>query len=341
MTRATSARRIATAAAYGGGGLVGVGAAALGVLVAEGFIARRTFGLRKESAPYADGYYGPKRRGTSLRFVMLGDSSAAGLGADGPLETPGALIAQGLVEAAERPVRFVNVATVGARSADLESQVTRALLLKPHVVVIMIGGNDVTHLTRPQSAVRDLGLAVERLVDAGSEVVVGTCPDLGTLKPVREPLRTVARRLSRQLAAAQTIAVVEAGGRSVSLGDLLGPEFDQFPDEMFAHDRFHPSSRGYAAATQVLLPSVLDSLGLVPPDELLPDAGRGDALLPVSVAAVSAADTVGTEVAAGAEQGDGSGPRARWVQLRHRIRRPLARAEKPAPLTADMPDEEF
>ena len=48
-----------------------------------------------------------------------------------------------------------------------------------------------------------------------------------------------------------------------------------------------------------------------------------------------------TEVAAGAEQGDGSGPRARWVQLRHRIRRPLARAEKPAPLTADMPDEEF
>ena len=57
---------------------------------------------------------------------MLGDSSAAGLGADGPLETLGAVLAQGLVEAAERPVRFVNVSTVGARSADLESQVTRA-----------------------------------------------------------------------------------------------------------------------------------------------------------------------------------------------------------------------
>ena len=49
MTRAGSARRVATAAAYGGGGLVGFGAAAAGLLVAEGFLARRTFGLRKES----------------------------------------------------------------------------------------------------------------------------------------------------------------------------------------------------------------------------------------------------------------------------------------------------
>lgn len=341
MTRAGSARRVATAAAYGGGGLVGFGAAAAGLLVAEGFLARRTFGLRKESAPYADGYYGPKRRGTSLRFVMLGDSSAAGLGADGPLETLGAVLAQGLVEAAERPVRFVNVSTVGARSADLESQVTRALILKPHIVVILIGGNDVTHLTRPQTAVRDLGQAVARLVDSGSEVVVGTCPDLGSVKPIREPLRTVARRLSRQLAAAQTIAVVEAGGRSVSLGSLLGPEFSEFPEEMFAHDQFHPSSRGYAMAAQAILPSVLDSLGLLPPDERVPDERLGDALLPVSIAAVSAADAGGTEVAGGRVSGEERGPRGRWAQLRHRISKPVPKAEKPAPLTADMPDEEY
>lgn len=340
MTRASSARRIATAAAYGGGGLVGVGATTLGVLVAEGFLARRTFGMRKESAPYADGYYGPKRRGTSLRLVMLGDSSAAGLGAGGPLETLGARLAQGLVEAAGRPVRFVNVATVGARSADLESQVTRALLLKPHVAVILIGGNDVTHLTRPQTAVRDLEFGVSRLVDAGAEVVVGTCPDLGTVKPIREPLRTVARRLSRQLAAAQTIAVVEAGGRSVSLGDLLGPEFSEFPDEMFANDRFHPSSRGYASAARAMLPSVLDSLSLLPQDDCHPDARRGDALLPVALAAVSAVDTGGTEVAPGQKSGERRGSKGRWAQVRHRIMRPVPRAEKPAPLSASMPFDE-
>ena len=67
---------------------------------------------------------------------------------------------------------------------------------------------------------------------------------------------------SRQLAAAQTIAVVEAGGRTVSLGDLLGPEFAASPAEMFSADRFHPSVAGYASAAAVLLPSVCAALGL-------------------------------------------------------------------------------
>lgn len=338
MSRASSARRIATAALYGGGGLVGLGAATAGLLVTQGVMAKRTIGLRRESAPYADGYYGPRRRGTSLRFVVLGDSSAAGLGADSALETLGARLAQGLVEAANRPVRYVNMATVGARSADLDGQVTRALILKPHVVVILIGGNDVTHLTRPQTAVRDLEQAVSRLTDADAEVIVGTCPDIGTIRPIRQPLRSVARRLSRQLAAAQTIAVVEAGGRSVSLGGLLGPEFSQYPDQMFAHDRFHPSSQGYAKAAEVLLPSVLDSLGLLRPEERLPDERRGDALLPVATAAVTAAETGGSEVVASKVGSEELGPQGRWAQLRHRIHKPAPKAEEPAPLSEGLPD---
>jgi len=338
--RASGARRIATSAAYGGGGLVGMGAAAAGVLVAEGLMAKRAIGLRKEAAPYADGYYGPKRRGTSLRFVMLGDSTAAGLGASSALETPGALISQGIVEAADRPVRYVNMATVGARSTDFASQVTRALIIRPHVVLVMIGANDVTHLVRPQTAVRHLAEGVSRLVEAGVQVVVGTCPDIGTIKPIRQPLRLVARRLSRQLAAAQTIAVVEAGGRTVSFGDLLGPEFDAHPEHMFALDRFHPSSIGYAAVAQAMMPSVLAAMGLVDPNERLPDPALGDVLMPVAQAAISAADTVGTEVVATKKQGDQRGPRGRWVQIRHRITHPLPKPEQPAPLSADIPGAE-
>ena len=71
--------------------------------------------------------------------------------------------------------------------------------------------------------------AVRALRAAGAEVVVGTCPDLGTIQPIQPPLRWLARRWSRQLAAAQTIAVVEAGGRTVSLGDLLGPRVRRRP----------------------------------------------------------------------------------------------------------------
>ena len=78
-----------------------------------------------------------------------------------------------------------------------------------------------THRIDRSVAVRHLEMAVRRLREAGAEVVVGTCPDLGAIEPVPQPLRLLARRWSRDLAAAQTVAVVEAGGRAVSVGDLV------------------------------------------------------------------------------------------------------------------------
>ena len=126
----------------------------------------------------------------------------------------------------------------------------------------MIGANDVTHRIDKSVAVRHLADAVRRLRELGTEVVVGTCPDLGTIQPIPQPLRLIGRRWSRDLAAAQTVAVVEAGGRTVSLGDLLGPEFAERPHEMFSADRFHPSPAGYARAAAALLPSVYAALGV-------------------------------------------------------------------------------
>lgn len=327
MSRVSRARQVAVAAAYGGGGLLGVGAAGVGVLAAQAIATRRIIGPRRTTAPYADGLYGPKRPGTSIRFVMLGDSGAAGLGVDSAQETLGALIARGIVTATSRPVRLVNVAEIGARSEDLDRQVTRALQIRPHVAVILIGGNDVTHLRRPQIAVRQLQQGISRLVEAGVQVVLGTCPDMGAAQPVRPPLRWLATRLSSTMAAAQTIVAVEAGARSVSLGDLLSPLFYADPDEMFAQDRFHPSAAGYAAAAEVLLPSVLDALGFAPQTERVPDERRGEVVLPVAVAAVTASDLLGTEVTPARVGGDDRGPRGRWAQVRHRIIRPILRAE--------------
>jgi lysophospholipase L1-like esterase len=220
----------------------------------------------------------------------------------------------------ERPVRLACRAVVGARSAGLDAQVRAVLAERPQVTVIMIGGNDVTGRVRPQDAVRQLDDAVRRLRAHGSEVVVGTCPDLGTIRPIQPPLRWVARRASRTLAAAQTIAVVEAGGRSVSLGDLLGPEFDAAPGEMFSADRFHPSAEGYRAAAAALLPSVAAALGVWDGTEDVPSRARGESVLPLAQAAVEAADAAGTEVSATALAGRDRGTLGRWAQLRHRIR---------------------
>ena len=329
MSRISSARRIAVAAAYGGGGLGLASGAVAGVLVLEARLARRWIGEPTTEPPTGDGLYG-HHAGEPLTLVMLGDSSAAGLGVHLPHQTPGAMLAAGLSEAAERPVRMLCFAKVGARSSDLAGQVERAAEVHPDVAVVMIGANDVTHRVRPAVSVRHLDQAVRALTELGAAVVVGTCPDLGTIEPVAQPLRLVARRWSRQLAAAQTIAVVEAGGRSVSLGDLLGPEFAASPREMFGPDRFHPSAAGYASAATVMLPSVCAALGywFETDQEPQPDVRRGEGVRPVAVAAVEASDVPGTEVAGAQVAGADRGARGRWAQLRRRGRRPVPEVEQ-------------
>lgn len=320
-SRARVARRIATAAAYGGGGLGLLGMGLAGVLITEGRLAIRAVGVLEGDPPKADGLYGdgfvdPADAGRKpLVLAFLGDSTAVGLGVRRSQETPGSLLAAGLASVAEHRVELVNVAVSGARSDDLARQVRHALTARPDVAVIMIGANDVRRRTPPTQAVRLLGEAVRDLRTFGCEVVVGTCPDLGTIKPVRPPLRWLARRVSRQLAAAQTIAVVEAGGRTVSLGSLLGPEFAARP-ELFASDRFHPSAQGYATAAMAVLPSVCAALDLWPQEMAPPEPGNREAVLPMAVAAATAAGRSGTEVASAIE---GAGGR-RWALVKQRLR---------------------
>ncbi|MFE9442457.1 SGNH/GDSL hydrolase family protein [Streptomyces sp. NPDC006602] len=334
MSRARVARRIAAGAAYGGGGIGLVGAAAMGLVLAEVQLAKRQVGNGTACVPQADGRYGSSytRPGEPpLRLVMLGDSTAAGQGVHRGGQTPGALLASGLAAVAERPVVLRNVALPGATSDDLDRQV--ALILAdpdpvPDICVIMIGANDVTTRMPPTRSVRHLAAAVRRLRTAGAEVVVGTCPDLGTIEPVQQPLRWLARRASRQLAAAQTIGAVEQGGRTVSLGDLLGPEFAANPRELFGPDNYHPSAEGYATAAMAVLPTVCAALGLWPADEERPDASRREGFLPVARAAAEAASEAGTEVTAAMP----TGPKGPWALLKRRRRRRVPVSE-PTPVS--------
>lgn len=330
MSRARVARRIAAGAAYGGGGIGLAGAAAVGLVLAEVRMARRHVGNGTSNhVPNADGRYGRLYATPGeplLRLTILGDSTAAGQGVHRVGQTPGALLASGLAAVAERQVVLRNVALPGARSDDLDRQVALVLAdpaLVPDICVIMVGANDVTNRMPATRSVRHLSAAVRRLRTAGAEVVVGTCPDLGTIEPVQQPLRWLARRASRQLAAAQTIGVVEQGGRTVSLGDLLGPEFAANPRELFGPDNYHPSAEGYATAAMAVLPTLCAALGLWPAEEERPDVTRREGFLPVARAAAEAASEAGTEVTAAMP----TGPKGPWALLKRRRRRQVQEAE--------------
>ncbi|MEV6343521.1 SGNH/GDSL hydrolase family protein [Actinoplanes sp. NPDC051851] len=288
-------RRIKQAGRVAGqvtGALAGVTALSAGLLMRQAADARRIIPMAEAPPPRGDGVYGAKFPGQPITLVVLGDSSAAGYGVHRPRETPGALFATGISRRLRRPVRLHRLAVVGSISSGLPWQVDAALEYAPDLAIILIGGNDVTHVSARAAAVRHLADAVTRLREADCKVVVGTCPDLGAIQPIKPPLRWLARRWSRQLAAAQTVAVVRAGGRTVSIGNLLGPMFEADPVRMYSSDRFHPSAEGYARAAAVMMPTVMAALG----EDHRPVAPAAEDVLTLPEAASEAVRAPGTEV---------------------------------------------
>jgi lysophospholipase L1-like esterase len=219
--------------------------------------------LPAASAPPVAGVFGTS--GTAapgaspLRLAMLGDSTAAGVGASTTATTVGGRLAALLAHDLGRQVVLTSVAVSGARAVDIPEQVERALTgNRPDIAVILVGANDTTHLS-PDSDIREgLGSSVRRLVAAGAKVVVGTCPDMGAAPAFPPPLRQLAGWRGKTVAAEQAKAVRAAGGTPVDLGRLTGPVFRADP-RTFSRDRYHPSDRGYEVWAAALLPAVLEA----------------------------------------------------------------------------------
>jgi lysophospholipase L1-like esterase len=195
-----------------------------------------------------------------LRLVLLGDSAAIGVGVEWLSDTVGGqlarLLAEGSPESGERHVMLSSVGVAGSRSTDLATQVARALLGdRPDVAVVLIGANDATGLRSPDESAAHLGAAVRRLRDAGVQVVVGTCPDLGAVRSIAVPLRQVTGWLGRRVARSQAQAVTEAGGVVVDLGDETGAVFRADAGTL-CYDGFHPSADGYRVWAHALFPAV-------------------------------------------------------------------------------------
>jgi lysophospholipase L1-like esterase len=235
-----------------------VGGAAL--LTGEAFMARKR--------RYAQPELGLGLRATvgragapPLRLVLLGDSSALGVGVDRATDTVGGQLAELLSGegSGDRQVQLSSVGVAGSRSTDLATQVARALLgERPDVAVILIGANDATGLRRPGEAAAYLGAAVRRLRDAEVQVVVGTCPDLGAVRAIAPPLRQVAGWLGRRTARAQARAVFAAGGSVVDLAAKTGAVFRADAGTL-CYDGYHPSADGYRVWAHALLPTVANA----------------------------------------------------------------------------------
>ena len=251
-------------------------AVAVGLIAGETALARVRIPKPNENPPEFDGTTwaapGVRRRRKAVHLCVVGDSTAAGLGVHENRETMAVQLALLVSAAANRPVHLTNLAVVGARSSHLSAQIARlaAVGRRPDISIVMIGANDVTHRVSIDKSVQHLTHAVHRLALLSGRVIVGTCPDLGAVRLIPEPLRSLAHRRSQTLARAQTAAVRRAGGLPIALHDRVCAQFDA-DRNCFSPDGFHPSAIGYRAVAEALLPDVLALLGVGTP-EVLPQA---------------------------------------------------------------------
>ena len=200
----------------------GIGAGALGaiaggaaygtkeVLTRQAAIARSRIGdPLGHVAPSADKTY-KKRYGQPIDLLVLGDSIAAGLGADHPKHTLGG----GLSQARREADRASGAAADRGRGGFGEQRARRAdrgaarRRTGPTWPSSSSAATTSPTGSRPPTRSAHLTEAIAALQELGAEVVVGTCPDLGALRPVPQPLRALGSRASRQLAQAQREAAL-------------------------------------------------------------------------------------------------------------------------------------
>lgn len=220
--------------------------------------------LRREYLPTDDPHelnarFGPAS-GNELRFVVLGDSTAAGLGATDAGDAYPSVLAERLADELDRPVRLDVLGVSGARVGHvLEEQLPRVRALDPDLVFVGIGANDVTHLTSLREVRSDIAEIVDGLVDTGATVVVAGPPHMGALA-WHQPLRHLAYLRGRQVADAIEEVARSRGVGVVELAEQTGHFFAEEPDTHFSADDFHPSAVGYRRWADAIFPVLVEAL---------------------------------------------------------------------------------
>ena len=196
-----------------------------------------------------------------VKYVVLGDSTAAGVGAsydEGIAMSTARALAQ-----TRRRVTMTNLAVSGARMRDVvKDQLAAAEAEQPDVVLVSAGANDVTHLTPVRSVRRDLHTIIRRLRLANPRIriVITGSPDMGSPPRIPRLLRGIAsyqtsriNRMMMEVASAERLTFAP-------IAEVTGPMFRR-DRSLFDSDQFHPNERGYATWVPVLNRALAAALG--------------------------------------------------------------------------------
>jgi lysophospholipase L1-like esterase len=178
-------------------------------------------------------------------YVALGDSFTEGVG--DPVDGFAGLGAVDRVAAALRQtnpdLRYTNLAKRGLGVAEIrEQQLAAALSLKPDLVSIVAGANDI--MTGQFSAARweeALATMYGAFVQSGAAVIAATLPDFPILRTLKEPLQA---RVRGNIARGNEVIQRLAAQYGAILVDAWTLSRQSDPQD-WSEDGVHLNARGY------------------------------------------------------------------------------------------------
>jgi lysophospholipase L1-like esterase len=175
-------------------------------------------------------------------FAILGDSAASGVGdsdKNGVTKGWGYYLAKHFQD----PLVYINLSRPGAQSAEvLEDQLPKALIFKPDIAAVIVGGNDaLRNGFDPNKLHQNLRATISELKKSGAEVLLLQLHDPTLIVPLP---RLLARVLSRRINAVNR--VIHSVGREFNAQILLTRSIQDIYERKVWHvDRMHPSKYGH------------------------------------------------------------------------------------------------
>jgi len=171
--------------------------------------------------------------------LVLGDSTAVGVGADTPEDT-----VAGRTSAYLDATSVENYAVSGAQVEDLPGQIERAKHAEYRLILIHIGANDIIQLHSPTKTANSLKSVVETLPTA--ERIIISAGDVGGAPLFPSVIRPFYTKRTILFHDAFTQALAESRAMYVNLYASPSREvINKNPDIYLAADGLHLSSKGY------------------------------------------------------------------------------------------------